>query len=272
VELLANGLVGAPNRILVTGATGAVGGYALTALADSGHEIFGLARDPGKARFPSPVRVRQGDYEDLSSLRAALRGIDTLVFISSDGDRETMLRHHRNVVASAKDAGIRRILYTGILDMAEDSPFYYHPIHRETERLIAAEDWQSCILRTSVFTEFLHSLIVDDARNGEISLPGEGKISLVTRKDVGFALARLALSDELFRGIHFATGPVAAGVEDVVPSELNFRPCDIPAYRERLRTEGRSGWYVEALSSMYETIAMGNFSFVDAERFDPNEA
>jgi uncharacterized protein YbjT (DUF2867 family) len=49
------------------------------------------------------------DYADVAALRAALSGVDTLVFVSSDGEAAKVLVHHENVVRvgrrrSAEDA------------------------------------------------------------------------------------------------------------------------------------------------------------------------
>jgi len=48
-------------RILVIGATGNVGRELVTQLVAQGRAVRALTRDPGAARLPVEVEVRQGD-------------------------------------------------------------------------------------------------------------------------------------------------------------------------------------------------------------------
>lgn len=262
-------MIGEPT--LITGATGAVGTSAVGALIECSPktEILGLSRSRDTRNTIIPMR--QGDYNDLASLQGAFRGVATLIFISSDGDRDTMLLHHRNVVQAARTCGVKRVLYSSILDVAESSPFYFSTVHTQTERLIAAESWQTCILRTSIFSEFLLSLIAKESETGRISVPaGGGAISLVSRHDVGEALARIASCAALFGGVKYVTGPNALRMGDVAHlisqvsgRDVKYLPLDVTAYAAQLRSRGLSGWLIEAIVSMFQSVALGNFSRVE---------
>src|SRR4051794_8072005 len=102
--------------IAVTGATGGVGSRVLRHLLAVGDSppLVALARRPGAV--PRAVPTRFADYDDPAALRAALAGVRTLVFISSDGVAETMLRQHHNVIAATAAAGVEHVIYTGIID------------------------------------------------------------------------------------------------------------------------------------------------------------
>ena len=64
-------------RILLTGATGYVGGRLLPALEARGYSVRCLTRRPGVLTHGHPARdVVQGDVLERSSLDAALRGVD----------------------------------------------------------------------------------------------------------------------------------------------------------------------------------------------------
>ena len=247
-------------QILVTGATGGVGGAAVKWLESQGHRVAGLARDPRRATFTT---VRQGDYEDVDSLVNALEGIDTLAFVSSDGDPVVMSRHHENMRRAVERSEVHRVLYTGILDMDPESPFVYQPVHRDTEAWVLGGSWSGCSLRTSVFTEFFNSLI-DRARIGEVTrLPAEGKISVVDRISVGHSLARLALAATWERTIEYATGPVAQSIEALAAKTgVRLEPITVETYRESLGRAGEPEWLVAALGSFFESIARGGFAHV----------
>ncbi|MBI5105518.1 MAG: NAD(P)H-binding protein, partial [Solirubrobacterales bacterium] len=65
-----------PQTILLTGATGYVGGALLPALLAAGHEVRCLVRDPARADLPHTAHVVQGDVVTGAGLDAALEGVD----------------------------------------------------------------------------------------------------------------------------------------------------------------------------------------------------
>src|SRR3954447_3999701 len=97
--------------ITVTGATGNLGGATLAALLDTvpAAELTAVVRDPAKAADLAArgVTVRQGDYDDPESLRAAFAGTDTLLLVSSpDITPGVRPRQHGNAIAAAAAAGV----------------------------------------------------------------------------------------------------------------------------------------------------------------------
>ena len=106
-------------RCLVTGATGYIGGHLAPALLDAGHSVRALARDPDKLRdapWRDRAEVVRGDLGDVGSLTEAFDGVDVVYYLvhsmgtSSDFVTEEERAAH-NVVAAAKQAGVRRIVY-----------------------------------------------------------------------------------------------------------------------------------------------------------------
>jgi uncharacterized protein YbjT (DUF2867 family) len=70
--------------ILLTGATGVVGGELLPALLDAGHEVRTLVRDPRKlGEHRVDVQISLGDIGDPFSLRHAMRGVDTVIHLAA---------------------------------------------------------------------------------------------------------------------------------------------------------------------------------------------
>ena len=72
-------------RVLVTGASGYLGGGIVRALLGAGHEVLGLARDE-TTRLPGGVRPRRGDLTDGASLAAAVDGVDGVVHAGASQD------------------------------------------------------------------------------------------------------------------------------------------------------------------------------------------
>lgn len=69
--------------ILVTGATGKVGGQVVTQLMTAGAPVRSLTRDPGSARPPYGAEVVRGDLAQPDSLDEALDGIESVFLVWS---------------------------------------------------------------------------------------------------------------------------------------------------------------------------------------------
>ncbi len=108
-------------RILVTGATGYVGGRLVPRLLAAGHAVRCLARDPGRLAgrpWRDRVDVVAGDALAPATLAPALAGIDVAFYlIHSLGTGEEFARRDREAAAAfgaaARAAGVARIVYLG---------------------------------------------------------------------------------------------------------------------------------------------------------------
>ncbi|MER5622040.1 NAD(P)H-binding protein [Streptosporangium sp. NPDC002544] len=92
--------------ILVTGATGKVGGQAVAQFLGAGAAVRALARDPASARLPEGAEVVRGDLADPGSLDAALDGVDSVFLVwptlaadhAAPATIERITEHARRVV------------------------------------------------------------------------------------------------------------------------------------------------------------------------------
>jgi uncharacterized protein YbjT (DUF2867 family) len=78
--------------ILVTGATGNVGGEVVNALAARGDDVRAVVRDPARASPPAGVELVQGDVELPESLTPALDGARAVFLLGGWGDMPELLR------------------------------------------------------------------------------------------------------------------------------------------------------------------------------------
>ena len=108
--------------ILVTGATGYVGGRLLHSLEDQGFRLRCLARRPDflKPKVAPSTEVVPGDVLDRISLGPALRGVRVAYYlIHSMGATGSFVDNDRqaayNFAEAAKAAGVERIIYLGAL-------------------------------------------------------------------------------------------------------------------------------------------------------------
>lgn len=112
-----------PKRVLVTGATGYIGGRLVPRLLDAGHTVRVLVRSPQKlvdVPWARRVEIVEGDLSDADAVRRACEGIDVLYYLvhamGTSGDFERAERTTAETVArAARDAGVGRIVYLGAL-------------------------------------------------------------------------------------------------------------------------------------------------------------
>ena len=106
-------------RVLVTGATGYIGGRLVPELVARGHRVRALVRDPSRIAgrtWADQVEAVVGDVEDPASLTAACRDIDVAYYLvhlmdSGAGFAARDRRAAHNFVAAAR--GVRRVIYLG---------------------------------------------------------------------------------------------------------------------------------------------------------------
>ena len=110
-------------RLLVTGASGYIGGNLVPRLLEAGYPVRVLARDParlrGRAWLPL-VQVAVGDVLAPETLPAALAGIDVAYYLvhslyAGSTFSQLDLTAARNFGAAARAAGVQRIIYLGAL-------------------------------------------------------------------------------------------------------------------------------------------------------------
>jgi NAD(P)H dehydrogenase (quinone) len=190
--------------IAITGATGQLGRLAIAALQARGQTPIALVRDPAKAA-DLKTEARAFDYAASQTLAPALRGVDTLVLISSN-DVQNRMAQHRNVIAAAKAAGVSRILYTSIL-RAGTSPMLLAADHKATEQAIRASGLPFTFLRNAWYTEnHTAGLAGAIAAGALIGSGGDGRFSTAARADYAEAIAVTAANPGHENAIHELAG------------------------------------------------------------------
>lgn len=177
------------NTIAITGANGQLGRLAVAALQARGVSPIALVRSPEKVADLG-VTARAFDYDAADP--AALKGVDTLVLISSN-DFTDRAGQHRKVIAAAQSAGVGRIVYTSILKGAA-SPMLLAQDHIATEAALQDSGVPHTILRNGWYSEnYTGALGAAITHGAIIGSAGEGRVSSATRQDYAEAIAVTAL-------------------------------------------------------------------------------
>jgi uncharacterized protein YbjT (DUF2867 family) len=116
-----------PKTVLVTGATGYIGGRLVPRLLEAGHTVKVLVRTPAKiAGVPwlADVEVVQASLDDGEALRQALGGVDVLYYLvhsmaAGAGFESKEKAMAETAATAAADAGVDKIVYLGGLHPAQ---------------------------------------------------------------------------------------------------------------------------------------------------------
>jgi len=265
-------------RILVTGATGHLGGLTIEHLLNraDGHAIAALARDPAKLEHfgARGVDVRYGDYADRASLERAFTGVEKLLFVSTTAFSDA-ITHHQNVIDAAKAAGVEHIHYTSIQHrigsgavIAQVSDWEAHTIDALAESGLTVT-----LLRNSIYLDSLPLMLGNDVFKDGIRVPANAEpVTFVARDDLAEANAIILTTDghggrEYTLGGSEAVGmPAIASILSAIRGKPvgyeEISPAAFIAYRVgRGFPEGAAAF----LAEWFQAISAGEFSDVTGE-------
>lgn len=135
--------------ILVTGATGNVGGAAVRRLCAMGEDVRALVRSPEAADLPAGADLVRGDLSDPSSVEAAMHGVDGVFLVWPLPEAEPVVP-----VLEAVRLHAERIAYlsaSGVDPAAEDQGDPITGMHARIERAIAASGLRWTLVRAGGF-------------------------------------------------------------------------------------------------------------------------
>lgn len=186
--------------LAITGATGQLGRLVIDHLLTTtpADQIVAVVRDPAKAADLQArgVDVRHGDYDQPSTLAEAFKGADRVLVISSSGPPGTRVAQHQAAITAAEEAGVRHLVYTGVLG-GQNANFVLAQDHQATERLLEESSLPHTILRNGWYTENYTAQIPVYVATGAIvgAASPSARVASASRQDFAEAAAAVLLAD-----------------------------------------------------------------------------
>jgi uncharacterized protein YbjT (DUF2867 family) len=253
-------------RILVTGATGRVGGALVPLLKRAGASVVALVRDPKRAAAlkSQGVELRQGDLSDPASLAPALAGIDKAFLASADSREQAV--HEKNFITAAATAGIGHIVKLSAQSAGLLPPRSFGRYHREAEIALEQSGVPFTVLRPTFFMQSVLLFADDIKKKNKFMAPIKaGRVAMVDLRDVA-AAAACCLADDSQRGkAYILTGPRAVDFAEIAKligqargRNVGFTP--LPAFVARLAMPHATGmprWYANLVIDLFVALNKG---------------
>jgi uncharacterized protein YbjT (DUF2867 family) len=247
--------------ILVTGATGTIGGEVSRRLAAAGERPRAFARDPqrARARLAGAVECVVGDLDRPETLEAALAGVDRVFLLTRQSVRQP--HQERNLIDAAARAGARHLVKLSVFRADERSPLRIARQHRDIERALERSGLSYTIVRPVFLMQNLFGML----HGGAIRTAAEdGRLAMVDARDVA-AVAAAALTGRGHDGATYTlTGPQSLSfdeVADIVAPQTGTRvrhlrvPPD--AVREAVERSGMETWFAEDMARLHHMLGAG---------------
>jgi uncharacterized protein YbjT (DUF2867 family) len=243
--------------ILVTGASGNVGGAVLKELLAAGAPVRGMYRSKEDAsKAPEGANPVIADFADRASLECALQGIDRVYLVCSPIPQ--LVELESNMVEACQENGVRHLVLNSALG-ADTYDKSFPAWHRKVEHRVHASGIPATILRPESFMQNIPAFFADtiNSQGAFYAACGNADLGFVDVRDIAAVAAKILTSEGHSSKTYTLTGPEALSYTQVAEklSSLLGRPVKYVALtqeqlRRSMREMGMPAWQVEALADL----------------------
>ncbi|MDR3416916.1 MAG: NAD(P)H-binding protein [Nevskia sp.] len=250
--------------LLITGATGTVGGAVLAEVVRSGDLHRALYRSPTEAaKAPAGTAAVTGDFADKSGLARALDGVDSVFLVC--GPVPQLVELESNVIEASEAAGVRRVVLASALG-AGDYPKSFPGWHRKVEDRLRASRLAWCILRPNSFMQNVLAFYAPGirAQGAFYAAMGTARNCFVDIRDVAVVAVQALRGqhDGKIYELHGSEGLTYTALAEKIAriAGVPARYVDIPAQAQgqAMLDQGMPQWQVTALLELQEYYTSGH--------------
>jgi uncharacterized protein YbjT (DUF2867 family) len=269
--------------VLVTGATGNIGGQLVGRLAvNSDYDVRVFARDAAKAEplKQAGADISVGTFEAADTIASAIQGIDTVVLITAPNPDASV--QAQAVLDAAKRAGVRKIVRISALNADPNGPTDNTRQHGRTDQAIQDSGIDYVILRPHFFMQNLFMAAPTIGTDGNIYMGmGDGKLGLIDVRDIVDATESAVLSDEFNNQVISLTGPdsidfnqIASSVSRGIGKTVNYVAVPPEAVKASILEMGMGEWFAEIMKDYSKAYAenWGDFTTDEVQKLTGHPA
>jgi uncharacterized protein YbjT (DUF2867 family) len=254
--------------IVVTGATGGVGGILVKKLSERGMNVRAGVHTPGseaKLEGLTGVEPVSIDYARPETLASAMEGADSLYLVTPLGP--DMVETTKNVVVQAVAAGIERVVKQSVIGAISKDPTAWGVLHRDAERVIQKADFRYTFIRPN---SFMQNFSRRDARHirqlGEFyRAHGDAQVSYIDARDIAEAAATVLTTEGHEDQAYTLTGPeslsyhaIADMLTEVAGRRVRFVPLSAERLRAMMEEADVPAWRIDTMVEWQEWQSHGH--------------
>jgi uncharacterized protein YbjT (DUF2867 family) len=253
-------------KILITGATGNVGGAALDNLGSTGAEVRALAHDEAKAQSlrDRGVETVVGNFLRPETLGPALEDVSTVFLLTPIHPQQ--VPQATNVIKVAKETGNDpRIVRLSVHQASHEAPTRISRQHAQIEDELASSGLPYTLIRPQSFMQNTLMTARTVASEGRIYQPfGNGRLGMIDARDIGEVAAKVLTEVGHGGEVYTLTGPaaisfydVAQTLSEVLGKEVRYVPISLEKAKEAMLSRGIPEWRADALNEYAKAHSEG---------------
>jgi NAD(P)H dehydrogenase (quinone) len=250
----------ADERLIVSGASGRLGGLTVEALLTRGvpaEQLILVSRSPDSLQRYAALgaSVRFGDFTQPDSLPDAYAGGTRMLLISIGAASLPRVEAHRNAIEAAVGAGVRHIAYTSFVAISAGDSGGMSDDHATTEQILRDSGVAWTMLRNSLYMDGVVQQAAGMVASGRAAVPDNAtRIAYVTREDCAEAAAAVLATSGHENRVYDITGPGLVGPAEIAEAASAVTGVTIERVSGGGGGRGMGGPGLDIVSDHVETL------------------
>lgn len=251
--------------ILVSGATGGIGGEVCRLLHESGVPFRAMCRKPEQVDHfkKKSMQAVLGDFDRPETLAAAMQGCDRLFLITPPTPDQ--VKQETGAIDAAQRAGVGQIVKISASDSNVRSTVPWAKSHALIDHHLRKAGIGWTVLKPTAFMQNFFWFKDPIAKGFLPQIAGRGCVSWVDTRDVARVAATVLVEDGHEHATYFLTGPetldmkeAASRLSKITERKVRYINLPNPIFKVLLRLTGNSRWMANGLISQFSDVVAGH--------------